>query len=428
MKEAFLSYVWQFQLFDCANLLDENGTAIQVIDRGQLNKNAGPDFSNAKIKIGETVWAGNVELHINASDWKVHQHHKNAAYDNVVLHVVYENDASIVRGDGSTISTLQLKDKINQAVALKWQQFKESKSWVACAGNINDVDDFTWLQWKDRLLIERLEAKTAAVQTTLKANQNNWDVTFFIHLTKAFGTKINQFPFTQLAQSINPNLIYKHLHNPIQIYALFFGQAGFLNEDFTEEYPTKLKTEYEFLKHKYELKALDRSVWKFSKIRPVNFPTIRIAQLATLWMQQPQLFSKIVSASDLKTIVSLFKVELPNYWLLHYQFKKTSVEKTKNIGKGFIQSLIINTVVPMLFVYQKQSGQKTNITNSLELLMQISKEQNSIIENWKLLGITTENAFDTQALLQLKNEYCTHLKCLSCAIGNNILRKNYKGL
>jgi len=423
MKEAFLSYVWQFQLFNNANLTDANGLAIQIINVGLLNKNAGPDFSNAKIKIGDTIWAGNVELHVNASDWKAHQHQKNKAYDNVILHVVFKNDAEIKRTDGSVITTIELKDKINQAVALKWQQFKESKTWVACTANIAEVDDFTWLQWKDRLLIERLETKTSTIQTTLKAQQNNWDIAFFIHLTKAFGAKINQLPFQQLAQSINPNLVQKHLHNPKQVYALFFGQAGFLQEDFTESYPSFLKTEYEFLKHKHGLQNLDKSIWKFSKIRPVNFPTIRIAQLATLWMQHSNLFSKIVAAPNLKTLVSLFKTELPNYWSTHYTFDKASVEKTKNVGSGFINSLIINTVVPMLFVYQKQSGQKTIIANSLELLEQVTVEKNSIIDNWKTIGIKATNAYDTQALLQLKNEYCTHLKCLSCAIGNKILRK-----
>jgi len=424
MKEAFLSYVWQFQLFDSFNLVDASGASIQVIDPGQLNKDAGPDFTNTKIKIGNTTWVGSVEIHVKASDWKLHQHNKNKAYDNVILHVVYKDDAEIKRLDGSIVSTVQLKDKINPTVAFRWQQFKESKSWIACSGSIKEIDDFTWLGWKDRLLIERLESKTNKIQTTLKARQNNWNEAFFIHLTKTFGGKINQLPFQQLAQSINPNLIEKYKHNPLQVYALFFGQAGFLEDDFAETYPMSLKEEYQFLKHKHHLECLNKSIWKFSKIRPVNFPTIRIAQLATLWMQQSRLFSKIIESPDLENIVSLFKEELPEYWLTHYRFEKASVEKTKNLGKNTIHTLIINAVVPMLFVYQKLSGQKTVIANCLELLEQIASENNSIISNWVSLGVKAKNAYDTQALLQLKNEYCTHLKCLNCVIGNKILRKD----
>jgi len=393
MKEDFLHYVWQYQLFDQQELKSSDGKLLQIVDKGQSNTNAGPDFFNAKIKIDETLWAGNIEIHIKASHWQHHKHQQNRAYDNVIL------------------------------VALKWQQLQSHLGWIACEKSLHTIDDFTWIQWKNRLIVERLEAKTASIETLLQQSNNNWDQCFFIFLAKSFGMKINQLPFEQLAQSIPFNLIHKHSTQALQIEALFFGQAGFLNDTFTEYYPLQLQQEYKFLKAKYQLNTLRKETWKFAKLRPANFPTIRIAQLAALLQKQPLVFSQILKQKNLQGIINLFDCEMHPYWQRHYHFKKTSKRTIKSLGQSIIRSIIINCVVPFIFIYEKLSGQSAEIEDVFSLLEQLPAENNRIINQWEILNVGTKNAWDTQSLLHLKTQYCTHKKCLHCAIAHSILNE-----
>ncbi len=426
MKEDFLHYIWQYQLFNHDNLQTDGGKALEIVQRGQQNPNAGPDFFNAKVKIGETLWAGNIEIHTNASHWYQHQHQTDKAYDNVILHVVYQNDKMVKRTDGSDIATLSLQDKIHATVALKWKQLQNHTGWIPCEKSIDRIDDFTWLQWKNRLIVERLESKTQQIQNLLHQTKNNWNTCFYIFLSRAFGMKVNQLPFEQLAQSLPLSIIQKHQNEPQQIEALFFGQAGFLNEAFTEDYPKQLQQEYQFLKTKYQLKPLPKEIWKFSKLRPANFPTIRIAQLAALMQQQAALFSQLLQEQQLENMLSLFKINIHPYWNSHYQFErapKTANNKNKTFGKTTMHSILINAVIPFIFVYEKTTGQASKQKNSIELLEDLPAEKNHIIQHWKALGVQTENALDTQTLLELKNNYCSNKKCLSCVIGNKVLNQ-----
>lgn len=423
MKEEFLSYVWQYQLFNQNNLKTDDGKNISIIENGQINTNAGPDFFNAKLKINDTVWAGNVEIHTKASHWKQHQHQTDTAYDNVILHVVYENDDKIVRTDGTPISTLSLQNKINATVALQWNQLQSNKGWIPCEKSINTIDDFTWLQWKDRLVVDRLQSKAKQINELLEFTNNDWNTCFYIYLARSFGMKINQLPFEQLAKVLPLNIVQKHSNNPLQVEALFFGQAGFLEKDFKETYPNELKKEYLFLQKKYSLTSLKQSIWKFSKLRPANFPTLRIAQLAALINNQTDLLSTILAQDNIKDIVKLFQIKVNNYWTEHYNFNKKSSKKMKHFGKNTIDSILINSVIPFIFIYEKSTGQASKLKNVLALLEQIPAEKNNIIKRWTALDVKTQHAYDTQALLQLKNEYCRTKRCLQCAIGNKVLKQ-----
>jgi len=423
MKENFLHYIWQYQLFDQQNLQTDDGKSLAILERGQHNTNAGPDFFNAKLKIGETIWAGNIEIHTEASHWHQHQHQTDKAYDNVILHVVYNNNKTINRTDGSEIATLTLQNKIYATIALKWRQLQNHKGWIPCEKSIHTIDDFTWLQWKNRLIVERLESKTQQIGELLHQTNNDWDTCFYIFLSKAFGMKVNQLPFEQLAQSLPVSLLQKHSNQSLQIEALFFGQAGFLNEEFTEDYPQQLQKEYTFLKSKYQLEPLPKETWKFSKLRPANFPTIRIAQLAALVQQQAALFSQLLQQNQIKKILALFDININPYWQNHYHFNKQTSKKRKNLGKTSLHSILINAVIPFIFMYEKTTGQTSKLKNVLELLEEIPAERNHIIQQWKTLNIKTENAFDTQTLLELKNNYCSNKKCLSCVIGNKVLNQ-----
>lgn len=434
MKEDFLHYIWQYQLFDQQNLQADHGKSLEIIERGQHNSDAGPDFFNAKIKIGETVWAGNVEIHTDASHWHHHKHQTDKAYDNVILHVVYNNDKTIKRSDGSPIASLTLQNKIHPTVALKWQQLQNHSGWIPCEKSIHLIDDFTWLQWKNRLIVERLESKTQQIHELLQQTNNDWDACFYIFLSKAFGMKVNQLPFEQLAQSLPLSILQKHNNQSLQIEALFFGQAGFLNEEFLEDYPQQLQKEYRFLKNKYQLKPLNKEIWKFSKLRPANFPTIRIAQLAALVQKKVTLFSQLLQQNQLKNIIPLFNIEVHPYWHYHYHFNQSASEKTskktltkkttpKTFGKTSLYAILINAVIPFIFMYEKRTGQTSNLKNVLDLLEEIPAEKNHIIQQWNKLSVKAQNALDSQTLLELKNNYCSNKKCLSCVLGNKILNQ-----
>ncbi len=423
MKEDFLHYIWKYKLIDASKLLTHTEEVIEVINFGIHNTDAGPDFFNGKVRIGETTWVGNIELHINSSDWLKHKHQDDRAYDNVILHVVYNNDKDLLDKDGNNIPTLELKGLINQELVKKHDDLVcQSGSEIACGVQIKTVDEFTIQSWINRLAIERLERKSDEIKQTLQQNRNNWEETFYQYLFKYFGLKVNALPFELLAKNSPLKVIEKH-HDLFSIEALLFGQAGYLEEDVEDEYFQKLKKEYYFLKSKFDLTPLEKSVWKFLRLRPSNFPTLRISQLANLLNKETRLFSKVIEAESVKEIQELFMVEASEYWNSHYQFGKLVEEdKKKKVGIDTINSIIINVIVPFTFVYGKQNQKVELIDKSLGLLESINAENNSIIKNWNELGIKTSNAMQTQSLLELKNNYCSKKNCLNCSIGNKILQ------
>ncbi|MEJ6736232.1 MAG: DUF2851 family protein [Flavobacteriales bacterium] len=423
MKEDFLHYIWKYKLFNTANLTTHNGIAITVLNFGLHNTDAGPDFFNGKVKIGATTWAGNIELHINSSDWIKHKHQDDKAYDNVVLHVVYNNDKDILDKEGNVIPTLELKDLIDLQIIKKYEQLVLlPDSGIPCGKQIKTVDEFTINSWLNRLAIERLERKSAEIEGMLKLNKNNWEETFYQYMFKYFGLKVNALPFELLAQNSPLKIIEKH-HTISSIEALLYGQAGYLESDIEDEYYVKLKKEYQFLKAKFELVSLDKTIWKMLRLRPGNFPTIRISQLANLLSIKTRLFSKVLAAETVVELQNLFNAKTSDYWKTHYQFNETVENDTeKKLGIATINSIIINVIVPFTFVYGKAKQNEKLVDKSLNLLESIKAENNIIIKNWKALGVKSSNAMQTQSLIELKNNYCSQKKCLNCSIGNKILQ------
>jgi len=422
MQEEFLWHIWKFRLFDNNDLKTTDGEPLQILKVGEHNTNSGPDFFNARIKVGTTTWAGNVEIHANASGWKKHLHQNDKAFDNIILHVVYEADEKLFRKSGEEIPTLELKNKIPQNIYGKYLQFKSSKDWIPCEKQIFSVDKFTVNNWLDRLLAERLERKSKAIIDSLKQNKNNWEETFYQMLARNFGQKINSEPFERLAKSLPVSVLAKHKNSLQQIEALLFGTAGMLEKNLKDDYLKGLQKEFTFLKSKFQLKPIDSSLWKFMRLHPPNFPTIRISQFANLIHKSSHLFSKILEVTSLKQITALLETESSEYWKMHYRFGKPSPERKKTLGKNSIHGIIINTVVPFLFIYGKEKREEKFCSRSLSLLEKLEAENNSITEKWKAIGIPSKNSYETQALLQLKNEYCSKKRCLECAIGNALLK------
>jgi len=422
MREDFLHYLWRTKRFHLDDLLSTEGEILQIVDFGKHNHHAGPDFLEAKVQVGETLWAGNVEIHVNASEWMAHKHQENKAYDNVILHVVLEEDQPIYRSTGERIPCLELRKRIPTKVIKIYQKIVHNEHWIPCQHHFYTVPTITKNLWLDRLLVERIEQKTIQIAEQLANSNHAWESIFYQTLARNFGVKINAEPFELLARSTPLNLFAKHKNNLFQIEALLFGQAGLLTKTFEDTYPNALQKEYQFLQKKYNLQPIKAESWRFMRLRPANFPSIRIAQFATLIYQSTHLFSKILEAETIKDLEKLFKVSLSDYWLTHYVFDKASAKRKKSLGKHTIHLLIINTIVPFLFLYGTHKSIAAYRDKALRFLEALAPEKNSIIEQWKILGMELDSAYQTQALLQLKNEYCSKKRCLECSIGNSILK------
>jgi len=420
MKEEFLQYIWKHKLYNSSELKTIKEEKVLILNPGISNTDSGPDFFNAKIKIDSTVWAGNVEIHINSSDWHVHKHHHDKAYDNVVLQVVYKHDKEITNTKGNEIPTLEID--FDHRLLNNYKTLLNKESWISCQNDLPKVDSFTTQNWLDKLTIERLEEKSEGINQLLHKTNNSWETSFYILLALNFGFKLNAEPFEQLAKSLPLKYLAKHKDNLLQIEALLFGQAGFLTDEAGDEYFEKLKAEYLYLQNKFNLKGIEKHIWKFLRSRPGNFPTLRIAQFAKLIYNSNSLFSKILEAKTLGEFYKLFMVKPSDYWENHYVFNKESLQKTKALGKSAIDILLINTVIPFLFVYAKSKRLDDLQDDALGLLEKIKPEKNHIINKWEGLGIKSQSAYQTQALIQLKNRYCNHKKCLNCQIGNYLIR------
>ncbi|HEY4196660.1 MAG TPA: DUF2851 family protein [Mucilaginibacter sp.] len=422
--EDFVAYIWKFRLFDRENLQTTIGESIEVFSAGLPNSDSGPDFHNARIRIGDTTWAGNVELHLKSSDWHKHHHTHDKAYENVILHVVYRDDEPVSLPNGRRVPTLELHDRISPDLYNRYHQLIfGNQQIIPCEGSIRFVDDITLRNWLTRVLVERLEKRSGTVMKALEKNRGDWEETFYQFLATQFGFKTNAVPFELMAKSLPQLTLAKHKNNPLQIEALIFGQAGFLDEDFTDDYPNKLKEEYGFLRKKYNLNPIEKHLWKFMRLRPQNFPTIRLAQFAALVIRSNHLFSKVLDIKVTADLRKLFtNLEINQYWETHYRFDTESKPLSKSLGQSSIDILLLNTFVLFLFSYGKHNQQEYYINRSLKLLEQLPAEENKIVTNFDLVGIKVNTAFDSQALLELKNNYCDYKKCLQCGVGNKILR------
>ena len=421
MKEDFLHYLWKFKKFDSTDLKTFNGEDITIIHLGQYLQMAGPDFFNAQIIIDNQKWAGNVEIHLKSSDWYLHRHEQDAAYDNTILHVVWEHDAEVFRADNSVIPVLEIQNYVaNEAIA-NYESLVAAKSWIFCERQLSSIDDFIFKNWMERLFFERLEKKAETIAQLLTKNGNDWEATLFCLLAKNFGLNTNGDAFFRIAASIPFDVIRKERSELENLEALFFGRAGLLEEEKEDVYFKYLKSSYEFLSYKYGLAAFHVEPVQFFKHRPDNFPTIRLAQLAQLYHTTHHLFSDSIEAETIGAYYDLFQVDLSGYWQSHYQFDKVSPKKRKPLTKPFIDLLLVNTIIPMRFAYAKSLGKDISETLS-GFISAIPPEKNAVIDKFASFSMKAKNAFETQALLQLKNDYCNKSRCLECAIGMELLK------
>ncbi|HZY39862.1 MAG TPA: DUF2851 family protein [Mucilaginibacter sp.] len=422
--EDFLHYIWKFRLFDRTGLKTNGGEELEIYSAGLHNSDSGPDFQNARIRIGDTTWAGNVEVHLSSSDWKRHGHSTDNAYENVILHVVYRDDLPLILPDGRKVPTLELQNRIPDELYNRYHKLIfGSQAVIPCEASIGSVDSLTLHNWLTRVLVERMEKKSAAIISALNLNRGDWEETFYQFLAANFGFKTNSLPFELTAKSLPQNILAKHKNNAQQIEALIFGQAGFLSNDFADEYPSKLRMEYEFLQKKYKLTPVENHLWKFMRLRPANFPTIRLAQFAALVVRSNHLFSKLLEIKDVKALQGLFtEVKVNPYWENHYRFDTESAPSAKNLGQDSVNILLLNTLALFLFSYGKHNQIQHYINRSLQLLEFLPHENNKIVTDFANLGVKIKTAFESQALLELKNNYCNNKKCLHCGVGNKILK------
>ncbi len=423
MNEVFLHYLWQFQQFDKSNLQTSEAERIVVLKTGILNTDAGPDFSHARLQINEIEWAGNVEIHIKSSDWQLHKHQHNEAYNNVILHVVWENDQPIARQDGSLIPTLELKSITDILLLNKYQYLIDNQAIIPCKEQFSEVSDLSKFAILDKVLAKRLQQKAQIVEQIFEQNKGDWEETAYQLLARNFGFKLNSETFLRLAQNLPLKVLQKHRNNLTQIEAMLFGQAGLI--DTVDEYSEKLNHEYFFFAAKFSLKStqLASHEWKFLRTRPANFPTIRIAQLAKLITQQQSFFSLFTQTNSIEDLRNSLKIEQSVYWQEHYNLGKISGKKLVGLGKDSINNILINTVIPLLACYSEKTDNQELMTRCVSFLEVLPAEENHITEMWEGLGLKIKSAFDSQASIELYNNFCTQKRCLQCNVGIEILRK-----
>ena len=414
MKEEFIYYLWENRLLS-KDLHTVDGEAVRVISVGNRNYDSGPDFLDTRVRIGTTLWVGHVEIHVNASDWFRHGHQNDGAYKNVVLHVVLCNDTEQLG-----IPTVEVKGQFDESIYARYTGFIKSRRWIPCEKFIAGIQQFTWLSWLERIVVERLEVEVKDVFSTLAATHYDWEETLYQRIMRYCGLKVNNDAFERLARLLPLRIVRKHIDNPVQVAAMFFGCAGFLEQEFTEAYPVLLQREFKILKSKFNLAVMPRVYWKFLRLRPPNFPTIRLAQMASLVCTYDKLFSKLQAVGDLESMRNLFNVEVDEYWDTHFQFEKPSKEKKKTLGATAVDVLIINAVIPVLFSYGIYHDNQDLKNKSLGFLNMMAPEDNVVIRRFEKLGVNACNAQQTQALLQLYSSYCRRRKCLNCRVFNAI--------
>jgi len=425
MREELLYFIWKFKFYKDYKIYDPDNNQIQVLNPGIQNMNSGPDFIGAQIKTKEAVWVGNVEIDIRSSDWYKHGHHLNKEFNNVVLQVVNIHDKVIYCENGREIPVLEIK--VEPCIIEKYNSFLESSVFIPCANDIHLADQAKLQLWLGNVLVARLEEKSGYILDILGMLKNSWEETLYQLLARNFGFNLNAEPFEWLAKSLPLRFLAKHQSNLLHIESMLFGQAGFLNENIPDnDYYQAMKNEYEFLKTKYQFKPIEKHMWKFMRIRPSNFPTIRISQFAHLMFRSNSLFSKIITANSIDEIRLLFHVKATEFWDNHYQFDKESKFKIKSLGQESIDKILINTVIPIIFVYGGSIGDESLKEKALDFLEKIKPEKNHIIDEWEKSGVLIQSAFYSQALIQQKKKFCALAKCLDCGIGIEIMKKQFR--
>jgi hypothetical protein len=425
ITEDLLYYIWRYRLFDFKALNTTNGEVIEIIDTGIRNTNAGPDFIMSKIRINSQLWVGNIEIHVKSSDWNMHGHRTDPAFNSVILHIVWDHDLEIKNSLDQVIPSVELYTKVDNRLLSKYEYMMQNQLWVPCANSISSVSAITKESWLSRLMAERLEQKSKSILDLVDHNQRDWEAVCYQKLARSLGGQVNGEIMELLARITPLHLLFKHRDQLWQIEALLFGQSGlFAVADQPDEYVNKLKEEYSFLQLKYNLKPLEASQWKFLRMRPANFPTLRIAQLARILFQTDFLFSKFLSASQVKEVINMLDVTVTQYWRNHYTFNTKSENKDKHLGMETINSIIINTISPLMFAYGISTANESYKERAITWLEALPAEKNTITKGWAELNWKARMAMDSQALIQLKNNYCNDKKCLQCNIGHQLIKSN----
>lgn len=420
--EQLLHYVWKHKIFPLKELKTTTGQQVEVIDTGLANTDAGPDFFNAKLKLDGVLWIGNIEIHERSSDWFKHGHHADAGYNSVILHIASEIDTEISRSNGERIPQIQLI--CPEAVRTNYKELLETDSYPPCYRIIPSLPPFTAHSWMTALQMERFEQKATLLNERLKRCQGNWEDAFFITLARNFGFGLNGDTFETWAHRLPFRAVDKHRNDLFQIEAIFFGQAGILEDSDGDGYYLRLKKEYTYLQHKFGLIPMDASLWRFLRLRPANFPHIRIAQLACLYHRAYGLLSRIMETETLQGVRDILKGGTSEYWLTHYTFGGSSPSRPKTLSNTSLDLLIINTVVTFLYAYGLHKGNRVLCARAGSFLEELKAENNYITRMWEQCGMKASNAADSQALIQLKKEYCDKKKCLYCRIGYEYLKRS----
>lgn len=422
MTEDLLHFIWKYKLLNPVDFYTTSHVSLLIHKYGDHNRNAGPDFTDARIKLGDTEWAGTIEIHKKSSDWFLHHHHTDKAYDNVILHVVYEHDKEIYNSKNQIIPCFELKHFLSKDILERYESLYQNKQQIPCGILFSEVPEIIAEPWLERMLIGRLETKTDFIQELFLFTQKNWDETFYLLLFKNFGFHVNGDAFLQVGKSIPLNTLLKHAGSVLQIEALLYGQAGLLSETYSDNYAQHLLKEYNYLKHKYNLHPIPHKL-KFLRLRPKNFPTIRLAQLADFILKYQRTFSKISEANSTEDVKKLFSVSVSDYWKTHYTFSEQSIQEEKNLGNASIESIIINTVCPLLFFYGRLKQDEKMVEKALRLYYDLKPESNHIVKLYKDISYKPKHASHSQALLHLHGNYCRNKKCLECGMGVFLLRK-----
>lgn len=423
MREEFLHYLWRVAAFDLRDLKTTDGRSIQILHFGTHNTNAGPDFSGARLRIDGMEWAGNVEMHVKASEWYDHQHQDDPAYENVILHVVLEEDQAVYLANGERIPCLDLRGRVPAHLIHNYWRLSHNEYWIPCQTQITSVPPPIRQQWLDQVLLERLGRRSEELEKRLEDCHRDWEELFYRSIARSLGGKVNDDAMEMLARSVPLRILLRHKHSLLQAEALLFGQSGLLPEDPEEDYPKLLRREYQLLRTKYKLRPLPVAVWRYLRLRPANFPTIRIAQLARLLNTTGQLFGKTLAATTTKELENMYAVELSNYWREHFRFGKVVERSSRKLGLSSVRSLLINTVAPMLDLYGRLRDNEHYRQRALQVLTDLPGEQNQLIRKWAANGMKVANAADSQALLELKRYYCDRSRCLECSIGCAVLKR-----
>ena len=432
--EQLLHYTWKHKLYPLKELTTSDGQRVEIIDPGLHNRNAGPDFFNAKIRIGSTMWVGNVEIHDKSTDWYQHGHDKDSRYDNVVLHVAAELDTEVMKSNGEYVPQLQLS--VPDDVLTHYDELQLSDEYPPCYKVIPDLSALIIHSWMAALQTERLEQKTEAIRKRAELCNGSWEDAYFVTLARNYGFGINGEVFEQWAYNIPLNAVAHHRDDLFQIEAIFMGQAGLLEleaipeyyqrEALNDGYFAKLRNEYQYLAHKFSMKPIDFKLWRFLRLRPQNFPHIRISQLANLYYQQKAGLSQLIECETLDELKNVLKSQVTPYWETHYTFGSTSPKNEKHLSYGSINLLMINTAIPMLFAYGRHTTKEVLCDKAFDFLEQLKAENNHIIRMWQQVGLPVKTAGDSQALIQLKKKYCDKKECLRCRFGYEYLRRKEK--